>query len=42
MAPAVVKLLNTRVNFQWWVKSNENAKDGNQFLGRLEPRPTDR
>ena len=32
-APAAVKLINTRVNFQWWVKSNEDAKDGNQFLG---------
>ncbi len=32
-APAVVKLINTRVNFQWWVKSNATAKDGNQFLG---------
>ena len=32
-APAAVKLINTRVNFQWWVKSNKDAKDGNQFLG---------
>ena len=33
LAPATVKLINTRVNFQWWVKSNEGAKDGNRFLG---------
>ena len=33
LAPATVKLINTRVNFQWWVKSNEDAKDGNRFLG---------
>ncbi len=33
LAPAAVKLINTRVNFQWWVKSNATAKDGNQFLG---------
>ncbi|MDE2871214.1 MAG: carboxypeptidase regulatory-like domain-containing protein, partial [Gemmatimonadota bacterium] len=32
-APTVAKLINTRVNFQWWVKSNATAKDGNQFLG---------
>ena len=32
-APTAVKLINTRVNFQWWVKSNETAKDGNRFLG---------
>ena len=32
-APTVAKLINTRVNFQWWVKSNETAKDGNEFLG---------
>ena len=32
-APTAVKLINTRVNFQWWVKSNETAKDGNQDLG---------
>ena len=30
--PAAVRLLNTRVNFQWWVKSDARAKDGNQFL----------
>ncbi len=33
VAPTAVKLINTRVNFQWWVKSNATAKDGNQFLG---------
>ena len=32
IAPAAVKLINTRVRFQWWVKSNEDAKDGNEFL----------
>lgn len=32
-SPAVARLINTRVNFQWWVKSNEKAKDGDQFLG---------
>ncbi len=32
-APTAAKLINTRVNFQWWVKSNETAKDGNRFLG---------
>ena len=26
------KFVNTRVNFQWWVKSDEDAKDGDQFL----------
>ena len=36
LAPTAVKLINTRVNFQWWVKSNEHAKDGNQFLGGWE------
>ena len=36
LAPATVKLINTRVNFQWWVKSNEDAKDGNRFLGGWE------
>ena len=30
--PAAVRLLNTRANFQWWVKSDANAKDGNRFL----------
>jgi len=32
-APTVAKLINTRVNFQWWVKSNETAKDGDRALG---------
>ena len=36
LAPAAVKLINTRVNFQWWVKSNEDAKDGNEFLANWE------
>ena len=31
-APALVKLINIRVRYQWWVKSNETAKDGNEFL----------
>ena len=31
-APAAVRLLNTRANFQWWVKSDEDAEDGNEFL----------
>ena len=31
-APTAAKLLNTRANFQWWIKSDENAKDGNDFL----------
>ncbi len=31
-APTGARLLNTRANFQWWVKSNEDAKDGNEFL----------
>ena len=35
-APAAVKLINTRVNFQWSVKSNEDAKDGNRFLANWE------
>ena len=35
-APTVAKLVYTRVNFQWWVKSNETAKDGNEFLGGWE------
>jgi len=30
--PQAAKYINTRVNFQWWVKSNATAKDGNQFL----------
>ncbi len=32
-APAHVRLLNTAVNFVFWVKSNEMARDGNEFLG---------
>ena len=32
MAPTAVKLINTRVNFQWSVKSNATAKDGDQPL----------
>ena len=31
-APAAVRMLNTIANFQWWVKSNANARDGNEFL----------
>ena len=31
-ASAAVRLLNTRANFQWWVKSDADAKDGNRFL----------
>ena len=30
--PAAVRLLNTRVNFQWSVKSDAGAKDGNRSL----------
>ncbi|MDE2974532.1 MAG: carboxypeptidase regulatory-like domain-containing protein [Gemmatimonadota bacterium] len=30
--PAAIRLLNTRVNFQWWVKSDAGAKDGDRFL----------
>ena len=30
--PAAVRMLNTRVNFQWWVKSDARARDGNRFL----------
>ena len=26
------KLVNVRANFQWWIKSNEDAVDGGQFL----------
>jgi len=29
---AAVRLLNTRVNFRWSVKSDANAKDGDRFL----------
>ena len=32
-ALAAARLVNVQVNFQWWVKSNETAKDGNEFLG---------
>ena len=31
-ASAAVRLLNTRVNFQWSVKSDADAKDGNRFI----------
>ena len=31
-ATTAVRLLNQAVNFQWWVKSNAEAKDGNEFL----------
>ena len=31
-APTVVRVLNTMANFQWWVKSNADARDGNEFL----------
>ena len=26
-------MVNVQVNFQWWVKSNADARDGNEFLG---------
>ena len=32
-ALTAVRLLNNRANFQWWIKSDEEAKDGNEFLG---------
>ncbi len=32
-APTAAKLLNARANFQWWVKSDADARDGNEFLG---------
>ena len=32
-ALAAARLVNVRVNFQWWVKSDADAKDGNEFLG---------
>ena len=32
-APASVRLLNTAVSFVFWVKSNETARDGDEFLG---------
>ena len=31
-ALAAARLVNVQVNFQWSVKSNETAKDGNEFL----------
>ena len=31
-APTAVRLLNTIANFQWEVKSNETARDGNELL----------
>ena len=31
-APTAVRVLNTIANFQWWVKSDAEAKDGNEFL----------
>ena len=31
-APTAAKLLNGRANFQWWIKSDADAKDGDQFL----------
>ena len=31
-APTAAKLLNGRANFQWWIKSDENARGGNEFL----------
>ena len=31
-ATTAVRLLNQGVNFQWWVKSDADAKDGNEFL----------
>ena len=31
-APAAVRVLNVMANFQWWVKSNADARDGNEFL----------
>ncbi|MDE2876867.1 MAG: hypothetical protein OXQ93_15610, partial [Gemmatimonadota bacterium] len=32
MAPTAVRVLNVMANFQWWVKSDEKAKDGNETL----------
>ncbi len=32
-AHAAARLVNVQVNFQWWAKSNETAKDGNMVLG---------
>ena len=31
-ARTAVRLLNQAANFQWWIKSNADAKDGNEFL----------
>ncbi|MDE2986264.1 MAG: carboxypeptidase-like regulatory domain-containing protein [Gemmatimonadota bacterium] len=31
-APTAVRLLNTRANFQWWIKSDADAKDGDMAL----------
>ena len=31
-APTAVRVLNTMANFQWWVKSNADARGGNEFL----------
>ncbi len=31
-ALTAVRLLNNRANFQWWIKSDDEAKDGNEFL----------
>ena len=31
-ALAAARLVNVQVNFQWWVKSNADAKGGNEFL----------
>ena len=35
-APAVARLINIRVNFQWAVMSNATAKDGNEYLANWE------
>ena len=35
-APTAVRLLNTRANFQWWVKSKEGAVNGDRFLPHWE------
>ena len=32
-ALTAARLVNVQVNFQWWVKSNETAKDGDEPLG---------
>ncbi len=31
-AEAAARLVNVQVNFQWWVKSDADARDGNAFL----------